>query len=93
MPFTWFDPNKASPLSIILWLWLPMGLILSLAYRSNLLAMLVKNEYEAPIDTVDDAVASGGVLFVPEKTWPHEILKYSPSKKYQQLYVQRASGG
>ncbi len=37
----------------ILYVWLSMGFVLTMAYKSNLLASLVKKEVEKPIDAFE----------------------------------------
>lgn len=77
---------------LILFLWLPMGIILSYAYRSNLLAMLVKISYEKPINTLEDVVDSKLPVNLYSNTWPDELFKSSVNPIMKQIYDEQVIG-
>ncbi len=51
VPLRWFDDRNKNPHFVLLYMWLLLGATLAHAYKSNLLASLVKVEYEKPPET------------------------------------------
>ena len=58
----------ASPKAIFLLSCILSMFIISAGYKGTLLSMLVKKEYEQPIDTVQHLVEDGRPLYIPSKT-------------------------
>ncbi len=51
VPDKWYKSRHIKPFFPILFLWILFGFILCQAYKGNLLANLVKVEYEKPLET------------------------------------------
>ncbi len=73
VPDTWILKNPLHSKRALLFLWLPLSLLISLSYRSVLLAVLATTRYEKPIDTLADLLDAGIPLLVP---YPSIIYKY-----------------
>lgn len=70
---------------ILLWFWLPCGLLVSFAYRSALLTSLVTMSYEKPIDTAQDVLDSGLPLLVHTPSWESNFFNTAKSPIYQKM--------
>ncbi len=84
------------PLSqlVLLTLWMLSALVLSHAYKSNLLAMLVIEDYEKDVNTLNDFLARDMKIMVPTKTIPHKIVTSAHQdsllgKVYRELVVKK----
>ena len=65
----------ASPKTVLLFSCILSTFVIGVGYKGTLLSMLVKKEYEHPIDTVQDLVECGLPLFIPAKTSIHSALR------------------
>ena len=76
--------------------------IISVGYKGTLLSMLVKKEYEQPIDTVQHLVEDGRPLYIAAKTSIFSALRddsresvqlimKAQSKSYETLIKQRTN--
>ena len=69
------DFGYASPKTVFLFSCILSTFVIGVGYKGTLLSMLVKKEYEHPIDTVQDLVECGLPLFIPAKTSIHSALR------------------
>lgn len=51
LPLGWLEIRRRPAGFGVLFLWLLLSFVVLLAYKSNLLAMLVKSSYEQPLET------------------------------------------
>ena len=58
--------------------WMLLAFLLSLSYRSVLLATIVSPEYEKPIDTIQDMLESDKSIFVLNGTTLAKLLRQDP---------------
>jgi hypothetical protein len=71
---------------IIIVFWLLAGLILGMAYKSNLLASLINIEYEKPIDTLTDVMNAELDLYIVRGTQVPDMMKFSANENMRLLY-------
>ncbi len=70
--------KQSHGLKILLVTLVPMALLLSMAYQSNLLASLVRRNTEKPIDTYQDVLDRGLKLYVFRRAMSPFLLRTSP---------------
>ena len=73
LPHDWYH-NVPKFKKLLLWIWLLSALILTLSYKSNLLANLLAVAYEKPIETSEDVFRTGLPVYVKEGSL-REVLK------------------
>ena len=71
---------------VAVFIYLPACNMLTHAYKSNLLASLVKKEYEQPVDTFEDLLKSDAKLFIPSGTSVPYLMSDSPRKVVRDVY-------
>ncbi len=71
-------------------IYLPATNMLTHAYKSNLLASLVKKEYEKPVDTFEELFNSGVKVAMPGGTSVPYLMRDSPRKIVRDVYNERA---
>ena len=79
------DKNSAKAKQILLLVWLVVGFLLTVSYKSVLLSNLVNIGYEKTIDTVDDMLNSEKVLYSPGKSMLPTLIKGDPRPKVKSL--------
>ncbi len=67
--------------------WLPLGFLVNLAYKTNLLASLVTVVYEPPIDSNEDVLASGLPVWVPKGGWFEDVFVHSNNPVLNEIYI------
>lgn len=70
---------------VLLLTWLVVGFFISMCYKSVLLANMVNNEYEKPIDTIDDILLSGLPYYVAGNTGGPVLFNTDPRDSVKQL--------
>ena len=65
--------------------WMLLAFLLSLSYRSVLLATIVSPEYEKPIDTIQDMLESDKSIFVLNGTTLAKLLRKDPKPDVRSL--------
>ncbi len=78
---------KLKHICIALIIWLPTCYFISLAYRSNLLASLCRQELEDPIDTYEDVLERNMKAYVPLGTSAGRLLNTSPNPTVRHFYL------
>ncbi len=75
--------------------WLPTACLLSMAYKSNLLASLVKVSEENPVDTFDDILERDMTVFLGRGSLAAHLLATSPKPVVRRAYIDSylAKGG
>ena len=74
--------------SLLVLKWSVIGFLLTISYKSVLRAMLMKIEYEATVDTVDDMLLSTRKLMVNKDSGLTQLFKNDPRLKVNQLSKQ-----
>ena len=69
----------------LLLLWLVVGCLLSMSYRSVLLASLVSNEFAGTIDTIEDILHSGLPYYVAGNSGGPVLLNGDPRPSVKEL--------
>ena len=77
--------NCAKSRQLLLIIWLFVGFNLTLCYKEVLLANLVNQGYERPIDNVQDLAHSGRPIFVAENTLQPYLMSNDPRESVKQL--------
>jgi hypothetical protein len=70
--------------NLVLIIWFLFGGVCLLGFEANLLKMMLKHEYEEPIDSAQDIVDRGMIPIIPSQHYM-DNLKQSPNVLYQQL--------
>ena len=65
--------------------WTLVGFLLAISYKSVLLALLMKDDYEKTIDTIDGMLESERTLMLPDDTIITYILATDPREKVKLL--------
>ena len=65
--------------------WTLVGFLLAISYKSVLLALLMRDDYEKTVDTMDDMLESGRTFMLPEDTIIKYILDTDPREKVKML--------
>ncbi len=71
---------------MLLFVWLPCGLLISSAYTSNLLASLVSVELKPTVDIVEQLVESGHLIAVLQNSVVESLMKVSGRPIVKQAY-------
>ena len=79
------DRTSAKAKQILLLVWLVVGFLLTVSYKSVLLSNLVNIGYEKTIDTVDDMLNSEKVLCTPGKSMLPILIRGDPRPKVKSL--------
>ncbi len=81
--------NISASKTFIISFWLPASMMLSLAYQSNLLASLIRTDFEPSVDTFQDVLdKSLFKVYVPKFTAVPSLMKNSPNPLIRQTYFQ-----
>ena len=75
----------ANSRQFLLLLWVVVGCLLSMSYRSVLLASLVSNEFAETIDTIEDVLHSGLPYYVAGNSGGPVLLNGDPRPSVKQL--------
>ncbi len=86
MPHHWNSVRSSWYGFTFLFIWLLSGLLLSMAYSSNLLANLISVESKKADDTFEDLVRNDRTLVLLENTALTPIMKTSPKAIIKQCY-------
>ena len=65
----------------LIFVWMTMGFLLTISYKSVLRAMLMKIEYKETIDTIDDMMESGMPLLIAARTAIPTMMESDPKTK------------
>ena len=71
--------------SLIVLKWTVLGFLLTISYKSVLRAMMMKQEYEDTIDTIDDVLLSERQLMVAKGTRIKYLLEADPRIQIKKL--------
>ena len=71
--------------SLLVLMWIFVGISLTFCYKSTLRAMMMKVDYEDTIDTVDDMLLSGRKLLLTEDSGLRYFVKDDPRVKVNKL--------
>ena len=77
---------------ILIGIWLTMGNLITMAYKSNLLASMALVTYEKPINTMEDVVISGLPVMTIKGTLLARALEFSPSPLQRDIYEKQSAG-
>ena len=66
--------------------WIFVSHLLTMAYKSTLLATLIPIRYESSIDNLDDMAKSGLSLLVPGATNIHALIASDPRLSMREIY-------
>ena len=70
----------------LIFIWIILGSILALAYKSNLLSSLIPIRYESTIDTLQDLEQSGLPLLILNSTTALKLVASDPREDMKQVY-------
>ena len=65
--------------------WTVLGFLLTISYKSVLRAIMMKQEYETPIDTIDDVLQSGKQIMIANGTSIKYKLETDPRSQIKKL--------
>ena len=89
MPDKWVYNTNKKPCSkarmFLVMEWMLLGFLLTLFYKSVLLASLVSVENEKPIDTLEDMLLTDRKILMQERTSTEILLRTDPRPGIQQL--------
>lgn len=85
-PRRMFNGTQYTSYRMICGMWLMIGFLTSMAYKSNLLATLTIPNYEKPITTAQEILESGFALYSLAGTALVSSLQSSPRPLYRKLY-------
>ena len=71
--------------SLLVLKWMLFGTLITMVYKSTLRSIMMKIEYEEPIDTLDDMLKSEMILLVPSNTPLGDIVKTDIRIKVKEL--------
>ena len=71
--------------SLVVLKWTVIGFFLTMSYKSVLRAILMKTDYEDPIDTIDDVLQSDRQFMYASDTIFKEWIENDPREKVQAL--------
>ena len=80
----WMQLDK--PQIFILAFWLPMGFILNLSYRANLLVNILAIDYETPLDYSEQVLASNLPVWVYKTGLYNELFTNNPTEVLKGIY-------
>lgn len=86
LPIIMFKTHGYFSLRGFLGLWMVLGLVFAMAYKSNLLANMMADELAEAIDSPEKVVASGLPVFMTIRSMSETAIVSSPLKVYQDLY-------
>ncbi len=84
--------SKNKAYKVLLFMWIPMACLICMAYQSNLLAALVKTSTEKPINSYQDILDRGIVIYVPMGTLARYLFASSPNPLVQKVYDEAIVG-
>ena len=70
----WFEKKKSRAGKFILLNWSVMGMVIMFCFTCNFRAILMKSDYEQPIDTTEQLVQSGMTVHLRDGTWHPSYL-------------------
>ena len=70
---------------VLVLMWVVVGSLLTISYKSVLLATLLAGEYEKPINTIADAINSGRPIAVPNNTLLRQRMTVDPRPSVRDL--------
>ncbi len=73
-------------LEVLLFVWVPLASLIGMSYQSNLLASLVRGNYEKPVDTFQDIIDLDLTLYVYKFAAGPFLLETSPFAKVREAY-------
>ena len=87
LPHEWFHRKgfKSSRM-FLLFIWLFLGNVLSMAYKSTLLSTLIPIRYEKQIDTIQDLDQSGLPFLIPSGTVLQWLAGTDPRPPMQNIF-------
>ena len=89
MPDKWVYNTNKKPCSkarmFLVMEWMLLGFLLTLFYKSVLLASLVSVQNEKPIDTLEDMLLTDRKILMQERTSTEILLRTDPRPGIQQL--------
>ena len=89
MPDRWLNNNIKKPCSkariFLITEWMLLGFLITMCYKSVLLASLVSAQYEKPIDTLEDMLATDRKIIMIANTSTEILLRTDPRPGMQQL--------
>ena len=90
LPHIWFHRRgfKHSRM-FLLFTWLFLGNVLSMAYKSTLLSTLIPIRYEKTLDTIDDLDKSGLGLMIPGGNVMEWLLATDPRPAMRRINARR----
>ena len=71
--------------SFIVLKWTVLGFLLTISYKSVLRAIMMKQEYESPIDTIDDVLQSEKPIMIANGTSIKYKLETDPKSQIKKL--------
>ena len=80
------DRSCSRARSLLVFKWMIVGFFLTMSYKAVLRAMLMKIEYDKPIDTLDDMLKSEKKLLVAADTPYKAYMEGNPLPKVRELY-------
>jgi hypothetical protein len=86
LPPKWWTRDTFRSKKIMLSVWLLLGCLLTMAYKSTLLSTLILLKYEKTIETIDDLDRSGKPLLVSGLTIVELLIKSDPRQLMQDIY-------
>ena len=96
-PKHWIRRQGFGIRKILILNWIFVSHLLTLAYKSTLLATLIPIRYESSIDNLEDMAKSGLPLFIPGATNIHALIARDPRLSMKEIYknsiVSSYSGG
>ena len=70
---------------ILVFVWIMVGFLITISYKSVLLAMMMTTEYDETIDTIDDMLKSELPLWMATDTYLKLMLDTDPRAKVREL--------
>ena len=80
-----FERKCSRARSLLVLKWTLLGFLLSISYKSVLRAMMMKVDYDEPIETIDDVLQSDRKFLAQGDTYQRFLLMRDPRPKVQQL--------
>ena len=80
-----FKRSTSHARSLLVIKWIVAGFLLTISYKSVLLALMTNVYYEDTVDNIDDMVASERTLWVASDTVLPFLLASDPREKVQQV--------
>ena len=86
VPHIYFNRTSYEAKRILLLVWLMLALLLALAYKSNLLAILAIKRYDFSIEGPHDVLKHNLTFYLPLGTYPYSLIKDSPVPIIREVY-------